>query len=94
MTDDIVRCPHCGTDFTPSRLSAAIEIARMRAQWTESIVQFNHLQNAYDVLMARSKDKDAEVEQLRREVRRGENTYAEGYAAGFKKAKPELDCEP
>jgi chromosome segregation ATPase len=40
------------------------EAERLRAQWTESIRQLNHLQNAYDVLMARSKQMEADIERL------------------------------
>lgn len=33
----------------------------------------------------------AENEQLRREIRRGENTYHEGFAAGFSKSEVEIE---
>jgi chromosome segregation ATPase len=58
---------------------------RARAERAEAEVE--RLTSERDVWKIACNAQAAEVDQLRREIRRGENTYAEGYAAGFKKAE-------
>jgi chromosome segregation ATPase len=59
----------------------AQEIEQLRAQWTESVVQRNNLQNAYDVLMARSKQMEADIERLQRRIRIQEKLLGEANIA-------------
>lgn len=60
--DQIERLQAQGVHLADALYAGQQENERLRAQWTESVAQLNHLQNAYDVLMARSKNREAEIE--------------------------------
>jgi len=63
MSDPIARCPHCGTDFTPSHLRAEIE--RLTAQAEKDAAYVGNLEYTLNEIICVSEDEWA-VEVSRR----------------------------